>query len=130
MKPNRFKVRGWVTQKAKDLGCPPNATYDTFTIRELMEGRCTYNYYENWEESTGLTDKNGKEIFEGDIIKWSSWKLGTTNAEESRRKNSEVKWNNDRGAWVLDDDSAWNMAIYSDIEIIGNIKQNPELLKN
>jgi uncharacterized phage protein (TIGR01671 family) len=78
---------------------------------------------------TGLFDKNGKEIYEGDIIKWSSWDKDTSFAKETTKKRHIVEWSNDKGCWFIEKD-VWNLGIYSDIEIIGNIYSTPQLLNN
>jgi uncharacterized phage protein (TIGR01671 family) len=68
---------------------------------------------------TGLKDKNGKEIYEGDIINLSSWEPSVY----------LVAW--DRGAFYM---AKKNLEEVGDIkyvesgEIIGNIYENPELL--
>ena len=84
---------------------------------------------------TGLLDKNGKEIYEGDIVK-------RTYNEYS--ENFEVKYFSDDGypAFDLDDihgylcDSESNLLSEAigagediELEIIGNIYENPELIK-
>lgn len=71
-------------------------------------------------EFTGLLDKNGKEIYEGDIVK-----------HENGIK--EVKWENlgwgfDSNSFVCDCEGGFNPS--EDCEIIGNIFSNPELLNN
>ena len=63
---------------------------------------------------TGLNDKNGKKIFEGDIL--SLW---TGRPHVVRFKN---------GAFILED-SAIPMSFAIKFEIIGNIHDNLELLK-
>lgn len=73
-------------------------------------------------QSTGLFDKNGKEIFEGDIL---GTKDGLLNGVVEYRAdlgmfvNSLIRYNNFERL----------CNIGSDREIIGNIYENPELLE-
>ncbi len=77
---------------------------------------------------TGLLDKNGKEIYEGDILKWNSFIPDSVEGRNEKRfRNRVVNWG--RGEWILDDDTNWCLGIYSNIEILGNIYENKELLK-
>ncbi len=97
-----IKLRAWQKQ-----GGLPNASYDTFTIQELMSGRYKYSNYKNWEQFTGYQDQKGTEIFEGDIIKTS---VG----------NREVKRLSLGWSLMLRD---------SEVEIIGNVTEHPHLLE-
>lgn len=64
---------------------------------------------------TGLKDKNKKEIYEGDILKTSTDKIGV------------IMW--DECMWTLKlSNENWIVSPGYD-EIIGNIYENPELLK-
>ena len=71
-------------------------------------------------QSTGLTDKNGKEIFEGDI-------LGTKDG----LLNGVVKFNIDLGMWTNSllryNNFERLCSIANSREIIGNIWEHPEL---
>jgi len=72
---------------------------------------------------TGLKDKNGKEIYEGDIIKVFDNKNGVFKVEF---KNQYV------GGWLLCHEKgqvSLGARKKNDIEVVGNIYQNPELLK-
>ena len=64
---------------------------------------------------TGLTDKNGKRIFEGDIIEWDELEWGSKHREA-------VTWDYTILAMRKDDWGEW-------CEVIGNIHDNPELLE-
>lgn len=76
------------------------------------------------EQYTGLKDKNGEEIYEGDIVRY-----GNDNAAIIwREKNAEfgVKWL-DCG---VEDSISWQIGIEkTPSEVIGNIHENPELLE-
>lgn len=73
-------------------------------------------------ECTGLKDKNGKLIFEGDIVKGS-------NILHSNRKIYQVAF--DDGSFELFDHKGvgWHHSHIDNKEVIGNIHDNPELLE-
>lgn len=75
-------------------------------------------------QSTGLTDKNGKEIFEGDVLKVTdkySWSEVVSFSEKKAMFVSKEIGFPESPLWEL-----FNTVLF-EIEIIGNIYENPEL---
>ena len=80
---------------------------------------------------TGLQDKNGKEIYEGDIVSTSKYgkdiEIGNQIKNVSGSELYEVKML--MCNFVLDSKYRSHYLIYyKDYEVIGNIHDNPELL--
>ncbi len=85
-----------------------------------------------WLQYTGLKDKNGVEIYEGDIATYRTWqgkvggKLKTVNAEVYWDKNAWcIKWKTKLGVGSTGLHIPESEEFGS--EVIGNIYENPEL---
>jgi len=76
--------------------------------------------YHMFELYTGLKDKNGKEIYEGDIVKFDFY--------EETGAIGTIKWSGKFCGYVL---CGYPLRIHglTKLEIIGNIHENPELSK-
>ena len=74
-------------------------------------------------QSTGLTDKNGKEIFEGDVVKMAKNVYSEPTYYEVVRHRG--------GAYRLESkqDGCELWLRHTDCEIAGNIYENPELVE-
>lgn len=100
--------------------------YDSFQIGfhriSLLDGDIN-NQHDNFifQQFTGLTDKNGKEIYEGDIIQY--------NYPKNERNNKVlVRWtteeHDNHPGFIIRD----SFEQYGDYEIVGNMYENPDLV--
>lgn len=107
-----------------------NKTYIYATLGDLICGTCTESGDKKlsgnnqiWEQDTGITDRNGKKIYDGDIV----------SVYEGRYVGSIVQhpggeW---RIIWVRPQGTADSLYGYRhECEVIGNVHDNPELLED
>ena len=103
-------VYGWYTKLVEGI-----RRFDA--IIADVDGELTRFYIHNKEtigQFTGLHDKNGKEIYEGDVLKDKYEYIGT-----AHWYGSGFEFINTSGM----------MENGNDLEVIGNIHENPELLE-
>lgn len=136
--------KNWITENGYSLHCNSNWAICPFTgtltdyVSTIDNGVVTYTaspdaeYYLTAKgivrepryvvvQCTGLKDRNGKEIYEGDILKWHE---GENNLSEVIFQNGSfmvrgINW----GAF-------WYLSDYCDVyTCFGNVFETPELLK-
>ena len=88
---------------------------------EIRDSVLTCNDDEVILLNTGLKDKNGKEIYEGDI-RCGKYYFET----EEQTRFQVIKWDEKNACFYWDGPE---IPGFIDVEVIGNIYENPELLK-
>lgn len=92
------------------------------------EGSLVWNELKNivLSQFTGLKDKNGKEIYESDIVRlWAN--PADYNGYEGHNYKGIIEWDDFSLGFILSD--GHGLRDFNNIEILGNIFENPELLE-
>lgn len=97
-------------------------------LGEMHSGTVTYDFdSETVYQYTGLTDKNGSKIFEGDIV--SAPFTGYAGKKEERKGVVEFVNGAFSVNWNDSEEYGKNFVGYvNDIKVCGNIFDNPELI--
>ena len=131
-----IKFRAWDKEKGKMFY--PDCKGIEINFDGVCEGKNWYIRDTRWKadcgvtshltgilmQFTGLKDKNGKDIYEGDIAKFGS-RLGFISEVKWLPKNSGFLIKDKWGEWQW----LYDVVASTSFEIIGNIHENPNLLK-
>lgn len=116
--PSKEEEEKWYKEHTKHL-----IAFDGFSDWWMPRGIdvCTSIAPDSIGQSTGLFDVNKKEIFEGDIVKYTLYNKSVL---------YEVKYNNSTLSWQLSnklENENISFAFKSRLEVIGNVYENPEI---
>lgn len=122
---DRFKFRIWDKESQK--------YHNGMEVFDYMRGLLSPDKYV-MEQCTGLKDKNGKLIYEGDIVEIKVW---DDIEEEVVKTKGKVYWSKEDASYLIyiSYDAEYSFNSYAtffgkEIKVIGNIHENAGLLEN
>ena len=117
---NRFKFRAW--DKLNNKMIPWKWLFSFKSVCGLFD-----NSHLELMQCTGISDKNGKLIYEGDIVRtWANPE--DYNGYEGHDYIEVVEYDDDHLFFALSE--GHGLKDFEFIEVLSNIYQNPNLLKN
>jgi len=126
---DRFKFRIFIKPHNYMADVHSIHTGTNKVIVSLRYGNCSVNINENniLMQCTGLKDKNGKLIYEGDIVTYE-WLTPIGKVWRSDGKHI-VEWHN--GFTVIGNIAGYDVehGTSRNVEVIGNIYENKELIE-
>ena len=106
--------------------------YPDFSLNRILDEK---NDWEILMQYTGLKDKNGKEIYEGDIVKGKP-EIKYKDATEIYEPLFKIEWFDNESAFGFEEitivgqkERFFYQTSANRYEVIGNIYENPELIK-
>lgn len=91
--------------------------------------------FDEIQQYTGLKDKSGKEIYEGDIVEYKTYRFGKNGKDEKKTQLGEICWieNGFEVTWINPIDyvaSGYQFveSLCREIKVVGNIYENKDLL--
>ena len=133
-----IKFRAWDKEEKKMIDTSKGLYISTIVAKELVLQRMNNDFDYILLQYTGLKDKNGKEIYEGDILKWKRIDHQFNVIDEQIGEvqfRSGVFWaevikNGSRGQLhkVYELANKDYKVVSENCEITGNIYENPLLL--
>lgn len=148
-----LRFRAWHKTHKKMIGPEELWAHDTVINPancRPVQPNPTPEGYVTWESvpelelmmSTGLKDQHGREIFEGDVVMFENDFEGSMYPPEAPELHNDfavVEWDNQFATFLTHAKGEYNrchdtmplgqrMDEYGDMEVIGNIHENPDLL--